>query len=247
MARSWLEAMMPEILASLPPPVFAPAIVHSFGEVRTVIAMIESSVEQKQVEVEAEQRETLARAAADPNHSWLKSRTFSSVMATEWDVRFTFPLILRRSLMIAISSHTEHALERWCAWLHGNWSLQTTPKAFKKAKGSTMHAYLLYLRDEAQLALGDFEAWPEWQAVDAYRLVRNCLAHDGGVIDSAGDRAKIAALPDVEVDDSGLFSEDPIIQLGAKACEHAVEAADTLLTRIAGVAAKDSRAPTANP
>lgn len=64
----------------------------------------------------------------------------------------TLPAILRRSLLIAIYSHVEHVLQRWCDGLHKEWSLARDFAAFKRTvPGSTKPKptlYLLYLRDE---------------------------------------------------------------------------------------------------
>ncbi len=58
-----------------------------------------------------------------------------------WEAEMTFPLILRRSLFIAICSHVEHVLRRWCHMLRGEWELARDLKAFPRTppRESNLH------------------------------------------------------------------------------------------------------------
>ena len=57
---------------------------------------------------------------------------------------------------------------------------QTAPEEGKQE--SDLQNCMRYLRDEAKLALSAYEQWPEWPIIDTYRIVRNCLTHDGGSV-----------------------------------------------------------------
>ena len=161
--------------------------------------------------------------------------------AAMWNAEMTFPIILRRSIMIAISSHVEHVLRRWCELLHGEWSLPR--KLGKPSNGqSDLQNCMIYLKDVAGLSLGDFEKWPEWLHVDGYRVARNCLAHNGGIVERQGDRAKIALLAHVEVDESGLLLEHPVVHLLPGACDAALDVVKTFFDRLAHACQQDPRA-----
>jgi len=230
-------------MGTLPPRRFAPSIAFHFAHVRKVIAIVEEAVERAKKETHDEQQARARKAAANPFHNFIENPVFAPMGEALWEAQVTLPTILRNSLLIAIYSHVEHALLRWCSLLHKEWSLSKSIDSFKRKEGeSTPHRYLRYMRDEAGVALGDFEQWPEWSKIDAYREARNCLAHDGGIVVDADKRAKIASLPQVQVDDSGLLSDYPVVHLLPGACEAAAETANSFLSRMAEVCQQDPRA-----
>ena len=101
--------------------------------------------------------------------------------------------------------------------------------------------YLLYLRDEAKIAFGNFESWPEWGPLDSYRKARNCLAHDGGLVEKPQDCIEISGLPGMEVDNSGLVNQSDTIIVLPGACEKSVELVEQLFERMWNIYAQDSR------
>ncbi len=217
---SWLNDATKRILEKQPPEPFAPNLIFGFDEVHQVIQIAETAIDANIEESRKVGSEAVMRAAANPMHSFVEEPVFTPMAAGLWDAEMTFPVILRRALFIAICSHVEHVLRRWCRLLHATWSLKQDLKALKKnPKESDLHHCLRYLRDEATLAIVDFEQWPEWSRIDAYRVARNRLAHDGGIVEDADERKKLAALPFVEVDDSGILLDDPVIHLLPGACE----------------------------
>jgi hypothetical protein len=222
---------------------FSPTLIFNFDHVRAAVAMIEGAIEKERAELRvatsAARRAT--RAVQDPNHSFLEDPVMAPLAVAIFDSALTFPMILRRAMLIAIASHVEHVLRRWCAWLHEEWRIQRTEKELWQKGESDVHRCMRYLRDETGLALGDFEKWQEWAPIDGYRVARNCLAHNGGIVESK-DRARLASLPALTVEEDGLLAADAVIVLDAGACEAAVEAAKAFMDRLSGVAQQDPRA-----
>jgi hypothetical protein len=99
-----------------------------------------------------------------------------------------------------------------------------------------------YLRDVAGLALADYPQWKEWEALDAYRVARNKLAHNGGIVLDAGEQKKVSALPCMKVETSRLLSDEPTIFIDAGACEGAADNARAFLDRLTAIYAQDPRA-----
>jgi len=238
---SWLDAITKKMLAKLPkrPKEFYPSVLFNFEQLREAIRIVEEGVARTKTDSKTKADATLAAAVKDPFHSFIDNPVFAPMAVAWWETEITLPAILRRSLLIAIYSHVEHVLRQWCDGLHKEWSLTRDLAVFKRSVPGptrpTPMLCLLYLRDEAGLALGDFERWKEWDLMDAYRVARNCLAHDGGIVDRDDDRQKVETLPKVEVDTSGLLSRSPMIHLMPGACEKAVDAADDFFDRVAEV------------
>jgi hypothetical protein len=244
---SWLDAITKRILAKLPkrPKEFYPQVLFNFEHLREAIHIIEEAVVRTRADSKTESDARLAAAMKNPFHSFIDDPVFAPMAVEWWKTEITLPAILRRSLLIAIYSHVEHVLRQWCDGLHKEWELTRDFTTFKRAvPGPTKPAptlYLLYLRDEAGLALDDFEGWKEWGVLDAYRVARNCLAHDGGIVDRTPDRQKIESLPYIEVDTSGLLSRSPMIHLMPGACENAVGAANEFFERVVDIYRQHSR------
>lgn len=211
------------------------SLVFDFDDVRKAVAMVEDAIERTKAETSAAHMAAATAAAADPFHDFSERPIFAPMMVAMWKTETTFPMILRRSLLIAIYSHVEHILKQWCDGLQNDWSLPRSFKSFEKKEGNgkgTPETCLLYLRDVAKLALDNFQSWPEWAASEGYRAARNCLAHDGGAVVNAADVAKIEKLACVSVDDSGLLTDRSTIVLLPGSCEEAVNVADVILARV---------------
>jgi hypothetical protein len=211
------------------------SLVFNFDDVRKAVAMVEDAIARTKAETSAEHMKAAMAAAADPFHEISERPIFAPMMVAMWKTETTFPMILRRSLLIAIYSHVEHILKQWCNGLQDEWSLPGAFKSFQKKEGNgkgTPETCLLYLRDVAKLSLDNFQSWPEWAASEGYRAARNCLAHDGGTVVDAADRAKIETLACVSVDDSGLLTDRSTILLLPGSCEEAVNVAEGILAHV---------------
>ena len=241
MAQDWLTVGLREMLARLPRPQFAPSLIFDFEHVQRAIAIVEGAITQEQARTQLEHQQAAAKAAQDPFHNYIENPVFAPMAASLWNAEMTFPMILRRSLLIAVSSHVEHALRSWCRLLHDEWNLA---EVGKRSPGcSDLQHLMIYLADVSKLALADYETWPEWLRIDAYRVARNCLAHDGGIIDTDGKRAAIETLPQIEVEESGLLMGEPMVHLLPGACEAAADAAQTFFGRLTHVCQQDPRVP----
>lgn len=219
---------------------FEPYLLLDLEHIRAVIAFAEEAIAREQRRTQDAidaarpriQDVALAALEGDPR---LPEGLFNSGL--------TFPTILRRSLMIAICSHTEHTLREWCGFLHSEWrlsrTLRETPKTFRQ---SDIDHCMTYVRDVGGLPLVDFASWPEWQMVDRYRVVRNLLAHNGGDVADPRDQLRIAGLPDISLDDAMLLLPWPTIRLEPGACEAAVDAAKLLFGRLSAIVQQDPRA-----
>jgi hypothetical protein len=237
---TWLEKLVPEMLANLPRPVFAPHLIFGFDHVQKAIVMIEGAIDLQRGEAIAAVASASIAAAQDPHHNWVKNPVIAPAAVALRNAEMTFPLILRRSLFIAICSHVEYALRRWCEMLHQEWSLPRDLDHFTKTppREADLHHCMRYIRDEAGLALGDFEQWTEWVYIDACRLARNRLAHNGGIIQPA-DPPKLQVLAQVQV--SGFLQDHPGIHLLPGACEAANGMAKTFFERLVTACQNDPR------
>lgn len=239
---SWMAKLTEEMIGKLPPKTYSPSLIFGFEDVLAAINLVEVAIAQYQGAVGEAARNLAIQAATNPLHSYTESPVFSPMAVAMGDAELTFPVILRRSLLIAICSHAEHVLRRWCHWLHKEWSLRQDLKSFGKlAHESDLHCCMRYLRDEAGLALGSFETWPEWIQLDTYRVVRNKLAHDGGIVSNPVEIAKIDTLPNIKIDDSGLLMASPTVHVLPGACEAAVANAKAFFARLTEIGEMDPR------
>ncbi len=241
---SWLNEAVGEMLKNVPPDVLSDPT-YGFGDIERVIALVEKAVARNAEETAAAEREAALKAAADPNHSFIRNPVFATMARDMFRAELTFPRILRASLFMAIYSHTEFLLQSWCEKLSRNGTADQKLEVFLKKKkgepGTTLGKLLQYLRDAAKLDLGDYEKWPEWEAICGYGRARNCLAHNGGIIDRDGDAEKIGKLPCVEIDASGLLWSEPRIDLLPGACEAAAATTRAFIHRAVESLERDPR------
>jgi hypothetical protein len=241
---SWLKTLTDEMLKRLPQRQFSPVLIFGFDDVSAAIEIVEKAIAESSAATEALSTAQAKKAAADPSHSYIENPVFAPMAAEFWKAEMTFPIILRRSLFIAICSHVEHVLRQWCDFLDAEWTLKQPFGSFKKrGNESDLHHCVRYLHDVAALPLADFESWQEWNALDAYRIARNCLAHNGGLVDRATDGPKIESLPQFQVDTSGLLMIAPVVHLLPGACEAAAQNARAFFERLTaiGTAARSTR------
>ena len=237
MAESAVSVLLREMIAKLPPPSFSPVLTFDFEHVRQAVSMVEAAIEASQAEARQVVSEETAKRIASPGRSFITEPHFPAMGAMLLDVDLTFPLILRRSLLIAVCSHVEHVLKQWCEFLHDEWKLTRAPQSVLDDKAlkrrTTAFKLLRYLDEVAGLNVSEFETWPEWTTFDAYWAARNALVHEGGDIDKPDALAKIETLEYVEADISQFLSmADKVVHLLPGACEHATETARLLIERL---------------
>jgi hypothetical protein len=225
---SWLDVMMAEMVKNLPKDGF---VDRSGGlkDVRRVIDIVEEALKRREAEVSDAGRASALKAAADPFHNFIQNPVFAPMGVELWKAMDTFPRILRNAMLIATYSHVEYLLLSWCespAAMGEFPELRDFPRGRRE---SYPHHYLRYLRDGVGMPLGDFTQWPEWGPLNTYRVARNCLAHNGGIVRNAADHAAIGALPGIEIDETGLAVHEPVVHLLPGSCE---AAADTMMAFI---------------
>jgi hypothetical protein len=148
MSKGWLDEITGQMTAKISPRPFAPSLVFGFEDVRKVLSTNEAVIESK-----AGGRQSDQRGSTDPL-AQLRGRAGAAPMAVAfWETEITFPI--RRDPLIAVCSHIEHVLCRWCEWLHGEWFLPRSVQDFLKSfkNESSLHRYVRYLRDEAGLGV----------------------------------------------------------------------------------------------
>lgn len=236
---SWLEEIVGEMVKNLPGDAFTDWT-FGFADIQRVVDLVEKAVDQNAAEAADAGRAAALKAAADPSHSFVKNPVFAPMGQELLKADLTFPRILRSVLLIAIYSHTEFLLLSWCESISQDPDVSKVLK--KTQKGESYPArYLRYLRDDGTLAVGDFTTWPEWYAIDAYRVARNCLAHRGGVVDDGAEQRQIGALPHIEIDKTGLQISEPMVQLLPGARRAAAETARAFIGRVVAIAERDPR------
>lgn len=240
---TWLKTLVEEKLRTMHEAGFSPLLTFDFDHVLAAVTMVEDAIDREQAgtrEETGKARKAARTAGTDPNQSFLDNPVFAHLGVELFNSALTFPLILRRAMLIAISSHVEHVLRQWCRWLHQEWSL-SKPLGKKAHNESELQNCLRYLQVEAGLVGLSYDQWPEWPLIDGYRVARNSLAHDGGIVDE-GDEPRIAALAHVVVDKSGILAAEPVIVLDKGACEAALDVAKKFFERIGEVCQRDPRA-----
>ncbi len=246
---NWLEAMRPQmeakIAADFAQRAFSPDLIFDFDHVQAAIKIVEAAISEAQAAaqdagttraLEAPSKAAAAMAAGKP-FSFIEEGIFTGNASILWTVSETFPRILRGALFIAICSHVEHVLRQWCRWLRGEWGIL---KPLGNAKPDLENC-MRFLRDDASLALTGYEQWPEWPIIATYRVARNCLAHDGGIV-SDKDLAKLKACSQVKIVVSDFLSDEARIHLLPDTCDHAATTAKAFFERLSKIAAQDPRA-----
>jgi hypothetical protein len=235
----WLDEIVGEMIKNIPDDVRVDRT-FGFGDIRQVIALAEKAIVRQSEDARAALDARASKAAADPTHSWVKNPIFASAGRDILKADLTFPRIFRSSLFIAIYSHTEYLLLSWCESIPDQENV--SQRLRRTERGESYPArYLRFLRDDVGFALGDFTTWPEWQAIDAYRRARNCLAHRGGVVDDEEEAKAIATLPHFVIDDSEFEVAEHVVRLDEGACEAATECAQAFIGRAIAIAERDPR------
>lgn len=227
---SWLERFVQEKLASLPKDHFVDRT-FGFGDIQRVVEIVENAVVANAGERKKANRASLLAAARDPFPEGKGYATFTSMATDFWQTEMIFPRVARSALLIAIYSHTEYLLLSWCMSAAPDPVRARAALKRKNIGESTPERYLRFLRDDVGIAIGDFTTWPEREAIDGYRRARNCLAHNGGIVDDPDDSKKLAKLPKIQIDESGLLGSEAIVHLLPGACEAAARTAQAFVGR----------------
>jgi hypothetical protein len=205
-----------------------PAALFDFDDVLEAVQLIEESIKAKGESERSEGTKQIREIGMDPKRSFLDEMPFTNMAMSFWKTDIVFPAILRRSVFVAVSSHAEGVLQLWCRGLQGSWLLGKP----KKNKGDrAVQAYLRYLKEEANLHLGDFESWDEYIKFNVYWDVRNVIVHEAGVVTKSLDVSSVEDF--VQIDDSQLLMpHERVVHLLPGACEDAARTARKLLDRI---------------
>jgi hypothetical protein len=237
-----LDEYTRRIIESMPKRPISPMLIFGFEDIADVIRLVESAITSHSAETEAQANEMVTQSAQGAFEGDFLSRgIFRSIAASYARSESIFPMILRRSVLIAIASHVEHVLRQWCPMLQTRLSLGRTLDDFQKHNHEAdVHWCMRYLHEEAHLAVAGFETWPEWLDLDAYRHARNALAHNGGIVNNH-QRQKLQRLALIHIDESHLHMNEPNVHVRPGACEHAAETARTFFQRLSGIAEADPR------
>lgn len=121
-----------------------------------------------------------------------------------WELSTEYPLLMRRALLMVTYSKTEYSLHRLCeaAHLDGKCSVPNPDDVYLPLSES-------YIKN--QLAITDASLEPNWQYLNAIRLMRNTFVHSDGHLSADENSQKIrqflSVQPDlgIEVDDFGFM------------------------------------------
>jgi len=103
------------------------------------------------------------------------------------DYAETFPGIFRNSFFVSAYSLLEHKMALFCSWLKKDNNIS---KDWSELKGSTLDKFKSYCK-LAYLTLNYTDQ--TWQEINNYRIVRNCIVHNRGLIEGAKQRDKLYA------------------------------------------------------
>lgn len=233
---SWFEIMLQERLANLPKDALVDDT-FGFGDIHKVVDLVETAVEENAEKISRANHASLLAAARDPFAEGKDYATFRPMAADFWQTEMTFPRVARNALLIAIYSHAEYLLRSWCEAIAAE---PDGPPLKQKGKTESHVGWYLRYLNEVGLELGDHAQWPEWEAMDGYRRARNCLAHNGGIVDKQQDAQKIAALPYIQVDESRLLASKPVVHLYPGACEAAAGTGRAFIGRAVSALRRDA-------
>jgi len=102
-----------------------------------------------------------------------------------WDYAETFPGILRNSFFVSAYSLLEHKMALFCSWLKKDNNIS---KDWSELRGSTLDKFKSYCK-LAHLTLDYTDQ--NWEEINYYRIVRNCIVHNRGLIKGAKQRAEL--------------------------------------------------------
>jgi hypothetical protein len=106
---------------------------------------------------------------------------------TYWEYAETFPRILRSSFFVSAYSLLEHKLAITCGWLKKD---KQIPISWSDIRGDTLEQFKLYCKlAHLDLRYDD----QNWQEINNYRRIRNCIVHNRGLIEGSTDEKDLRA------------------------------------------------------
>ena len=124
-----------------------------------------------------------------------------------------FTNMLRRSFFTSLYSFLETQLVKECR----SRKSQDTPLSFSEIAGqSDIEKAKIYFAKVLRVYFPSDT--PEWQEIQHYRLLRNCLVHNQGRLDDTRD---YKALREYAASKNGLSIQDDEIYLGKEFCKEA--------------------------
>lgn len=218
----------------------SPDLIFDFDHVMGAIGIVEAAITETQGAVHDWSTKRAMAAAANPQTNFIEEGIFTGMAAPMWNAHWTLPMILRRSLFLTVSTHTEHVLRQWCRSLQERWSIQQ-PLGRKPRDKTDLQHCMEYLRDAIGLGVGGFEKWPEWLVLDTNRIIRNCLAHDGGLVPNEHlERLKAVTYIQVE-DDPVLVGDEAFVNVIPGACEYSATITKAFFERLSSACDADPR------
>jgi len=104
-----------------------------------------------------------------------------------WDYTETFPRILRSSFFVSAYSLLEYKMAVICIWLKKDKQL---PIGWGDLNGNTLNQFKLY----SKLAGLDITYDDQnWQEINNYRRIRNCIVHNRSLIKGSREEKKLRA------------------------------------------------------
>jgi hypothetical protein len=132
-----------------------------------------------------------------------------------WRYEEEFPRILRNSFLVSACSLFEHEIDILCEKLKKRESI---PIGWKELRGDALERFKIYLK----LAKIDWDfKSSDWQEINNYYLIRNCIVHGNGLIKGFRDEKALRNLNDKKK----IISEDTIeeeIALKATFCQEII-------------------------
>jgi hypothetical protein len=93
-----------------------------------------------------------------------------------WDYSYTLPNIMRNSFFVALFSFLEHKLGIFCKYMQKERKIVSS---WQDEKGNTLDKFKKYCKhNRLSLKFDD----QNWQEINHYRLIRNCIVHNKGLI-----------------------------------------------------------------
>jgi hypothetical protein len=139
-----------------------------------------------------------------------------------WDYAETFPRILRSSFFVSVYSLFENKMALICKWLKKDKQIII---GWRDLRGDTLDQFKLYCKLGGLRITYDDQNWNE---INEYRRIRNCIIHNRGLIQGANEEKKLLAYVKRKniVDDLFVgmsIRSQPQIALTAEFCKEVIK------------------------
>lgn len=105
----------------------------------------------------------------------------------DWNYAEVFPRIMRSSFFVAAYSLLEHKMDIICMYIQKE---QGIPTNWRDSRGSTIDQFKRYCK-RAGLSLTYDDQ--NWQEINNYRIIRNCIVHNRGLIKGVRQERELQA------------------------------------------------------